>query len=104
MFGSRIPAERRFNAARCAFASEGGDRIMNMQWTFSPSARSVLSSLLQYNSSNHSFSSNVRFRWEYSPGSDLFLVYSDGRDTSADGFPRVRDRSLAIKVTRFLRF
>jgi uncharacterized membrane protein YgcG len=71
---------------------------------FSPSARSVLSSLLQYNSSNHTWSSNVRFRWEYRPGSDLFLVYSDGRDTSVDGFPRIRDRTLALKATRFLRF
>ena len=28
------------------------------------------------------FASNIRFRWEYQPGSDVYLVYSDGRDSS----------------------
>jgi hypothetical protein len=30
------------------------------------------------------FRSNVVFRWEYMPGSILFLVWSQGRQTSAD--------------------
>jgi hypothetical protein len=25
---------------------------------------------------------NARFRWEFDPGSDLFVVYSEGRDTA----------------------
>ena len=33
-------------------------------------------------------------------GSDLFLVYADGRDTLASGFPGVTNRSLALKLTR----
>ena len=39
-----------------------------------------LSSLIQYNVSLSSISSSVRLRWEYSPGSELFLVYSDGHN------------------------
>jgi hypothetical protein len=27
----------------------------------------------------------VRLRWEYTGGSDLFVVYSDGRDTRSRG-------------------
>ena len=41
---------------------------------------------------------------EYAPGSDLFLVYSDGRDGSVDGFPDLVNRTMAIKMTRALRF
>ena len=45
------------------------------------------SGLLQYNSTDNSFSSNLRFRWEYHPGSELFVVYTDERDTVVSGFP-----------------
>ena len=38
------------------------------------------SALLQYSSSDRAFSSNLRFRWEYRPGSELFVVYTDERD------------------------
>jgi hypothetical protein len=47
---------------------------------------------------------NIRFRWEYQPGSDIFVVYSDGRDTLASGFPTLQDRSLVVKFTRLFRF
>src|SRR5437867_8142203 len=44
--------------------------------------------------SNAALSSNIRFRWEYQPGSDLFFVYSDGRDTLGAGFPRLQNRRI----------
>ncbi|MGE3842589.1 MAG: DUF5916 domain-containing protein [Vicinamibacterales bacterium] len=69
---------------------------------FSP--RLALTSLVQYNSSSASLSSNVRLRWEYAPGSDLFVVYSDGRDTSLSGFPTLQNRSLVVKATRLMRW
>ena len=40
------------------------------------------SALLQYSSADRAFSSNLRFRWEYAPGSELFVVYTDERDTT----------------------
>ena len=70
---------------------------------FTMSTRMVTSVLVQYNSSNTALSSNVRFRWEYQPGSDLFVVYSDGRDTVGARFPRPQNRALVVKITRLVR-
>jgi hypothetical protein len=38
------------------------------------------------------------------PGSDLFVVYSDGRTTLSRGFPDVENRSFVVKITRLFRF
>ena len=62
------------------------------------------SALLQYNTTASTFSSNIRFRWEYEPGSDLFVVLTDGRDTKLGGFPQLRNRSFVVKFTKLLRF
>ena len=70
--------------------------------TLSP--RMFMAALVQFNSSNDSVDTNIRFRWEYEPGSDLFVVYSDGRDTGFDGFPRLENRSFVVKFTRLFRF
>lgn len=71
-------------------------------YTFTPLM--FLSGLIQYNSSNSTLSSNVRFRWEYQPGSELFVVYNDGRDTTASGAPVLQNRSLVFKMNRLFRF
>jgi len=71
-------------------------------YMFTP--RMFLGALLQYNSSADSFASNIRFRWEYQPGSDIYLVYSDGRDTTFGGFPQLETRSVIFKFTRLFRF
>jgi len=62
------------------------------------------SALLQYNSSTHTMDANVRFRWEYRPGSELFVVYNEQRDTLARRFPNIENRTLIIKLTRLFRF
>jgi hypothetical protein len=69
---------------------------------FSP--RIFLGALVQYNSEAGTLGSNLRFRWEYRPGSEIFLVYADGWDTSLPGRALLRNRSLVLKVTRLLRF
>ena len=66
--------------------------------------RMALTGLVQYNSGSSSLTSNIRFRWEYQPGSDLFIVYSDARDTTVVGFPLLQDRSFVVKATRLLRW
>lgn len=66
--------------------------------------RMALTGLIQYNSSASLVTSNLRFRWEYQPGSDLFIVYSDGRDTRLSGFPTLESRSLVAKITRLFRW
>jgi hypothetical protein len=64
----------------------------------------LIGSLIQYNASDHTLSSSVRLRWEYTPGSDLFVVYSDGRNTLPPGMPGLVNRSIAVKLTRLVRF
>jgi hypothetical protein len=79
-------------------------RLLSGRFNLTLSPRTVLSSLIQYNSSSMSLSSSIRFRWEYEPGSDLFIVYSDGRQTELDGFPQLLNRTFAIKLTKLFRF
>ena len=45
------------------------------------------SALVQYNSTDQTFSTNVRYRWEYKLGSEFFVVYTDERDTTSRGYP-----------------
>ena len=66
--------------------------------------RMFTSALLQYNSGTHAVSSNVRLRWEYRPGSELFLVYNEQRDTLARQFPALANRAVIVKINRLFRF
>ena len=72
--------------------------------TYTVTPRMSTSALVQYNSSASTFSANVRFRWEYMPGSDLFVVLTDNRDTLSSGFPELRNRAFIVKLTRLFRF
>jgi hypothetical protein len=78
-------------------------RLFSGRTTFTVSPRMFAGALIQYNSSTHSFSSNVRFRWEYQPGSDLFVVYSEGRDMFGDVPRGLLNRGFVVKVTRLFR-
>ena len=62
------------------------------------------SALLQYNSSDDTYSTNLRYRWEYQPGSELFVVYTDERDTSTQGYPGLRNKAFVVKINRLFRF
>jgi hypothetical protein len=79
-------------------------KLVSTRVNYTLSPRMLLSSLLQFNSSTSTTSANVRFRWEYEPGSDFFVVYSDGRDTTASGFPLLLNRTFAVKFTKLFRF
>ena len=79
-------------------------KLVSTRTTFTLTPRAAVSALLQYNSTATTLSSNVRFRWEFQPGSDLFVVYSDGRDTAGSGFPTIESRTLVVKATRLFRF
>ena len=71
-------------------------------YAFSP--RMFAGTLVQYSSNDSAFSTNLRYRWEYRPGSELFVVYTDERDTRVAGFPDLRNRALVLKANRLLRF
>ena len=78
---------------------------VRVSYTVSP--RMFFSGLLQHNSSGNTFSTNVRLRWEYSPGSELFVVYTEDRDTDPflpDRRTGLRNRGFVVKMNRLFRF
>ncbi len=80
--------------------------VSRITWTLSP--RMFVSGLVQYNSSTRTVSNNLRLRWEYSPGSELFVVYTEDRDSDPLRPDRytggLRNRGLVVKVNRLFRF
>ena len=77
--------------------------LLSARATYTITPLMFVSGLVQYNSSSHSFSTNLRFRWEYHPGSELFVVYNDTRDTLEPGFPGLQNRAFVIKINRLFR-
>ena len=78
--------------------------LVTARTTFTPTPFLFVSALVQYNSAAGDTSANVRLRWEYRPGSELFVVYNEQRDTLARRFPRTESRALIVKVNRLFRF
>ncbi|HIE94595.1 MAG TPA: hypothetical protein EYQ83_17685 [Acidobacteria bacterium] len=79
--------------------------VTRINYAFNP--RMFFSGLVQYNSAANSVSSNMRFRWEYSPGSEVFVVYSEDRDTETlrpNRFTDLRNRGFVVKFNRLFRF
>ncbi len=76
-----------------------------LTYTFSP--RSYVGGFVQYNSSSSTFSTNVRWRWEYKLGSELFVVYTDDQNTNP---PNTRqsfgllNRAVVVKINRLFRY
>jgi hypothetical protein len=76
--------------------------LTRVTYTFTP--RMFLSALLQYNTSTDTFSTNARLRWEWAPGSEIFLVFTEERDTyDFERFPVMSNQGFVVKVTRLLR-
>ena len=70
--------------------------------TYTASPRMFVGALVQYNSSSSALNTNIRFRWEYQPGSDIFVVYSEGRENTLGPErlraqePRIRDQDDSV--------
>ncbi len=75
---------------------------LRADWAFTPLM--FVGGLVQYDSDSDSFSSNLRFRWEYAPGSEFFAVYTDERTTLGGGYPDLQNRAFVLKINRLLRF
>ena len=79
--------------------------VSRVNLSFTP--RMFFSGLIQYNSGTNTVSNNLRLRWEYSPGSELFVVYTEDRVTDPlrpDRFSELRNRGFVVKVNRLFRF
>jgi hypothetical protein len=75
--------------------------------SFSPDL--FVKGFVQYNDERRAASVNFLFWYIYKPGSDLYIVYNEGRETDLRqrfgrdaGWSRPRNRSLAIKMTYWL--
>jgi hypothetical protein len=78
--------------------------LLGTRITYSMTPLMFTSALMQYSSSSRTLSVNARLRWEYAPGSELFVVYNDERDAAVTGFPRSMNRVFIVKVNRLFRF
>jgi len=72
--------------------------------TYTMTPLMFVSALEQYNSGTDAVSTNARLRWEYRPGSELFVVYNEERNTLTPRFPVLNNRSFIVKFNRLFRF
>jgi len=80
--------------------SRGGARATH---TMTP--RMFVAVLVQHSLTSRSLAANLRFRWEYQPGSELFVVYSDAHDTSRTLGPYLpQNRGVDVKCNKLFRF
>jgi hypothetical protein len=88
------------------------DTLLSGRTSFTMTPRMFVAALVQYSSANNSTSTNLRFRWEYQPGSELFVVYTEGRSTleeplrPLDRFgdrTSLQNRGFVIKINRLFR-
>jgi hypothetical protein len=105
-FSSRLYAEPRVSVSHVTGPfGNGNSNAFGSRLTYTLTPRMFVGTLIQFQSRDHSLSTNARFRWEYQPGSELFVVYSDGRGGDTDRFSsRLETRSLVIKVTKLFRW
>ena len=81
--------------------------LVSSRVTYTLTPRFFVGALVQYNSSGRSVGTNARLRWEYQPGSELFVVYTEERDTLSlrpERTTLLRNRGLVVKLTRLFRF
>jgi hypothetical protein len=71
--------------------------------TYSMTPLMFVSALIQYNSGINAVSTNARFRWEYQPGSELFIVYNEERNTLTRSFSSLNNRAFIVKINRLFR-
>ena len=78
--------------------------LVGSRVTYTVTPLMFVSALVQYNTSGHNASTNARLRWEYQPGSELFVVYNEERDTERLSALGTRNRSVVVKINRLFRF
>lgn len=80
--------------------------LFGLRFNLALNTNTFLNTLVQYNSETNELSTNLRFNFIHSPGSDLFIVYNDSRgrpgEKIGDGLPS-RNREFTLKFTRLLK-
>ena len=102
---SRLAFEPRFLVSHVSLVQGTfTTKLLGARTTYTVTPRMFVSGLVQYNSSLATVESNIRWRWEYQPGSDFYVVYTDARDTFGPRSAVLMNRGVAVKATRLLRF
>ena len=100
----RLSLEPSFSISRIDLPTDRyTTKVIRSRADYGFSPRMFASALLQYSSTDRTFSSNLRYRWEYRPGSELFVVWTDEQDTRPNGIG-LRNRAFVVKLTRLLQF
>ncbi|NNM03848.1 MAG: carbohydrate binding family 9 domain-containing protein [Gemmatimonadetes bacterium] len=84
-------------------SGEFTSNLINLRGTYSFSTRLSANLLVQYNSLDEVFSSNLRVNFIHRPGSDLFLVFTEERGVDDDLW-KISDRASVVKLTYLKRF
>ncbi|MSO45352.1 MAG: hypothetical protein EXQ59_01095 [Acidobacteria bacterium] len=79
------------------------DTVVGGRAFFTMSPRSFVAALIQYSSASTSLSTNLRLRWEYRPGSELFVVFTEGRSTLPPRGTELQSRGFVVKINRLFR-
>ena len=79
-------------------------KLVGSRVTYTMTPRMFVSTLLQFNSGTNTVAANLRLRWEYRPGSELFVVYNEQRDTLGPRLAALSNRALILKINRLVRF
>ncbi|MFV2007942.1 MAG: hypothetical protein ACC667_10865, partial [Longimicrobiales bacterium] len=72
--------------------------ITSLRATYSFSTKLSTNLLVQYNSLDRVFSTNLRFNFIHRPGSDLFLVFTEARGTDQRLWD-LTSRGMVMKLT-----
>ena len=107
----RLALEPTFSISRIERAAGSfTTRLARTRADYAFSPLMFASALVQYSSADRAVSTNLRFRWEYAPGSELFLVYTDERDVTDARFATpstvrgLRNRAFVVKINRLFRY
>lgn len=84
---------------------EFDQHVARTRVTYTMTPRAYVSGLVQYSTGSETLSGNFRLRWEWAPGSELFIVYTEDRNTDmlGDRWSELSTRGLVVKVTRLFR-
>ncbi len=99
-----LGAAYQFNRVRFPERGEGFSvHVGRLRAQLSATTRMSINAFLQYNASTDNFLGNVRFRYNFREGNDLWVVFNEGRNTGRFGvdpaLPALDSRTLLIKYT-----
>ena len=76
-------------------------KLLTTRVNYNFNTRMFVNAMVQYNSDNHQWTSNLRFNVIHRPLSDFFLVYNEGRDERTG---QMLSRAIIAKMTYLVAF